>query len=240
MTVEVCVTSVESALIAQQAGVSRVELCAELPMGGITPSYGLIKRVKELLEIPVHVLVRPRSGDFTYTDHEFNTMLGDIDICRSLGVEGIVCGVLDAQFTPDWKRTEQLLERSKDCSFTFHRAFDWVTHPIPNFRKLQEMGVNTLLTSGAVVTAVEGLELLRELNALSVGCEVMPGGGINAQNAGIFKEEGFRAIHLSGSRTVKNISEAPPLPMRAGHLPAENELLRTDGELLAKVIESVN
>jgi copper homeostasis protein len=240
MLVEVCVTSIESALIAQQAGADRIELCAELSLGGITPSYGLIKTVKERLDIPVHVLIRPRSGDFTYSETEFDTMLEDIDMCRSLGVEGIVSGVLDSDFSIDWKRTEILFERSKGRAFTFHRAIDWVPEPLEAFLGLQKIGVNALLTSGQAASAEEGIEVLKALHALSDTCIVMPGGGIREHNASVFKKEGFRVLHLSGSRMVKNIPSSPPLPMRSSSFAQENEIQKADAELLRKVIESVN
>ena len=240
MTVEVCVTSLESARIAQRAGAHRVELCAELSLRGITPSYGLIKTVREALDIPVHVLIRPRSGDFTYSESEFRAMLEDIDLCKSLGVDGIVSGVLDPQLQVDWHRTGTLLSRSKGCSFTFHRAFDWVSDPKTTFLSLQKMGVDTVLTSGGAPTAEEGLEVLKSLQAVSRACVVMPGGGIRDHNAPLFKKEGFRALHLSGSTSVNNIEVRPPLPMRASTFPAENEVIRADEALLRKVVQSVN
>ncbi len=240
MTVEVCVTSLESALIAQRAGAHRIELCTELALGGVTPSYGLIKMMKEALNIPVHVLIRPRSGDFTYTEYEFGAVLEDIDMCRSLGVEGIVAGVLDTQFGVDWDRTAKLVERSKGCYFTFHRAFDWVSDPVDTFLALQKMGVDTVLTSGGASTAEEGMQVLRALQDLSESCVVMPGGGIRDHNAPLFKKEGFKALHLSGSTLVKNTGAIPPIPMRANVLPAENEVIRADEALLRKVVESVN
>ncbi len=240
MTVEVCVTSLESALIAQRAGAHRIELCAELSLGGITPSYGLIKTVREALDIPVHVLIRPRSGDFTYSDREFRAMLEDIDACKSLGVDGIVTGILDPQFKVDWDRTGVLLKRSKGCFFTFHRAFDWVSEPEETFLSLQRMGVDTILTSGGAPTAEEGLEILKSVLALSKTCVVMPGGGIREHNAPLFKKEGFRALHLSGSTFVNNTEVKPPLPMRASTFPTENEVIRADEALLRKVVESVN
>ena len=240
MTVEVCVTSLDSALIAQRAGAHRIELCAELSLGGITPSYGLIKTVREALDIPVHVLIRPRSGDFTYSGDDFRGMLEDIDMCISLGVEGIVSGVLDPRLGVDWDRTGELLSRSKGCAFTFHRAFDWVSDPVETFLTLQKMGVDSILTSGGAPTAEKGLEVLKSIQALSKTCVVMPGGGIRDHNAILFKKEGFRAIHLSGSVSVKNIEAEPPLSMSALSFPPENEVISADEALLRKVVKSVN
>lgn len=240
MTVEVCVTSLESAWIAEQAGAQRIELCSELSLGGTTPSYGLIRTVKEVLNIPVHVLIRPRSGDFTYSEGEYRSMLEDIEICRSLGVEGIVTGVLDGDHQVDWKRTRELLKASEGLNFTFHRAFDWLPDPAGTFQRLQDMGVHTLLSSGQAPSAEKGLGVLRELLALSKTCTVMPGGGIRPGNARLFKEAGFRAIHLSAGRPVKNTDKAPALPMRSPSFLPENEVLRADPEVLRQVIKSVN
>ncbi|GGD46574.1 copper homeostasis protein CutC [Muriicola marianensis] len=240
MTVEVCVTSLESALLAQQAGAQRIELCAELSLGGITPSIGLISTVREAIQIPVHVLIRPRSGDFTYSEQEFTIMLRDIESCRSQGVDGIVAGVLERDMTVDWERTSELLHHSEGMSFTFHRAFDWVPDPAGTFLRLQELGVHTLLTSGQAQTAEKGIGVLQELLNLSSGCVVMPGGGINARNASLFEENGFAALHLSASRQVVNTPKTHPLIMRSSNFPPENHVLQTDPEILRKVIESVN
>ncbi len=240
MTIEVCVTSLESALIAQQAGAGRIELCAELSLGGITPSYGLIRTVREALNIPVHVLVRPRSGDFTYSEAEIRSMMGDIEICKELGVDGIVTGVLEGDFHIDWQRTRQLMKCSEGLSFTFHRAFDWVPDPAEAFLRLQDEGVHTLLTSGQAPTAEEGFKVLIDLLSLSHSCTVMPGGGIREHNAFLFRDAGFKALHLSAGTRVKNTHSIPPLSMSADSLLPENELFQTDPEILKKVIESVN
>jgi copper homeostasis protein len=240
MLVEVCANSLQSALTAQQAGAQRIELCVELLIGGITPSYGLIKAVTEGLEIPVHVLIRPRSGDFFSSDLEFKTMLQDIEMCVSLGAEGIVSGVLTPDHRVDWERTSQLLKASGPSSFTFHRAFDWIASPLDAFLKLQDMGVNIILSSGQAATAVEGLPLLLKLKHYSDGCAVMPGGGIRDDNALRFKKEGFQALHLSAAAPVRNSGATPSISMNSSKGLAENQVLLTDMELLKKVIKSVN
>ncbi len=130
MLLEICANSYQSAINAEKAGANRIELCAELAVGGITPSYGLLKKVMNDLTIPVHVLVRPRSGDFTYSDAEFQILKEDILICKELGVLGIVSGVLNLDNTIDLERTKELVETAKPMNFTFHRAFDWVLNPM--------------------------------------------------------------------------------------------------------------
>ena len=129
MLVEVCANSLESALNAQKGGADRIELCSELGVGGITPSYGLLKMVKERLSVPVHVLIRPRAGDFSYSEMEFELMRRNIALCVDLGFEGIVSGILHRDFSLDEERTGALIEASGSLSFTFHRAFDWVNDP---------------------------------------------------------------------------------------------------------------
>ncbi|WP_297762705.1 copper homeostasis protein CutC [uncultured Muriicola sp.] len=240
MIVEVCANSLESALNAQLAGAQRIELCSELTLGGITPSYGLIKKVMEAMNIPVHVLIRPRSGDFYYSDAEFQTMVEDIAICKSLGVDGIVSGVLRRDLQVDWDRTIAIKKASGSCSFTFHRAFDLVANPLETFDKIQEMGVDTLLTSGQARSAMEGLSLLKQLEKKSNTCTIMPGAGIRDTNAIHFKHAGFKAIHLSATIRVLNTIVLPQIPMNAAKGIGENEVLVTDPDILKKVIKSVN
>ncbi len=240
MMVEVCANSFESALIAQGAGAQRIELCSELTLGGITPSYGVIKKVIEAMNIPVHVLIRPRSGDFCYSDTEFQIMLEDIAICVAMGVDGIVSGVLQSDLKVDWNRTRVLKEASEMCSFTFHRAFDLVSDPIETFVELQEMGVQTLLTSGQANSAMEGMPLLKKLAEKSNTCTIMPGSGIREQNAIHFKNAGFQAIHLSATKKIINTPAIPGIPMNSAKGLEENEVLITDRDILRKVIESVN
>jgi copper homeostasis protein len=240
MIVEVCANSMESALNAQLAGAQRIELCSELLVGGITPSYGLIKKVMEVLNIPVHVLIRPRSGDFSYSDLEFQTMLEDIAMCVSMGVDGIVSGVLKPDLQVDWDRTRDLKKASGSCSFTFHRAFDLVANPSETFLQLQKMGVNTLLSSGQTISAMDGISLLKQLKENSSTCTIMPGAGIRDHNAIHFKQAGFKAIHLSATKRILNTTVLPQIPMNATNGIAENEVLVTDPDILKKVIESVN
>lgn len=126
MVVEICANSYQSALNAQNAGAKRIELCSELASGGITPSYGLLKQVIDTLSLSVYVLIRPRSGNFNYSEEEFDVMKQDIQLCKNLGYQGIVSGVLNKDNTIDIERTKELIELSKPLEFTFHRAFDCV------------------------------------------------------------------------------------------------------------------
>ena len=208
MLLEICTNSYQSALNAQKAGAHRIELCSELSIGGITPSYELMKKVMKNIHIPVYVLIRPRGGDFSYSKEEFEIMKENILICKELGCKGIVSGVLHPDNRIDIKRTQELIALSKPLSFTFHRAFDEVPEPIKAIHELMSMGVNRLLTSGQKNTAIEGLDLIVELQEIAKNkLIVMPGSGINDVNCKTFKIAGFKEIHASASKKItKRIS----------------------------------
>ena len=153
MIVEVCANSLESALNAEKAGADRIELCSELAVGGITPSYGLLKAVSEKISIPVRVLIRPRSGDFTYSDAEFEIIKKDIELCRGMEFDGIVLGMLHTNFVFDENRHHDVGMLCGNLKTTFHRAFDWVTDPFWALQWLEAFGVDAILTSGQQKTA---------------------------------------------------------------------------------------
>ena len=203
MLVEVCANSLESALNAEKAGADRIELCSELAVGGITSSYGLIKAVSEKISIPVRVLIRPRSGNFTYSDPEFDTLKNDIKICKDLGVAGIVSGVLNKDNTIDVERTKELVELSKPMKFIFHRAFDVVPNPRKALQELIDLGIHRVLTSGQQLKAIDGIDLLKELKNLGESkIQILVGSGVNVENAKVFKTAGFSEIHASASRVI--------------------------------------
>ncbi len=200
MLLEICANSYQSAKTAQTAGAHRIELCQELSVGGLTPSYGLLKNVINQLTIPIFVLIRPRSGDFVYAESEFDIMKQDISLCKEFGVQGIVSGVLNKNKTIDVVRTKELVELSRPLPFTFHRAFDELDNPIQGLNELIGLGVDRVLTSGQESSAVDGLPLLMQLNEIARGrLTILPGGGINAKNAAVFKTKGFAEIHASAS-----------------------------------------
>jgi copper homeostasis protein len=203
MKLEICSNSYQSAKNAQDAGAHRIELCQELPIGGITPSYGLLRQVKENLSIPVFALIRPRGGDFVYSDSEFEIMKHDIQLCKDIGCQGIVSGVLNADKTIDIKRTQTLVELSKPLAFTFHRAFDEVENPKEALDTLIDINVERVLTSGQEETAELGIELLQDLNKISNGrIIILAAGGIHAENVSKFKGIGLKEIHASASSAI--------------------------------------
>ena len=201
---EVAVDSLESALIAQDCGADRVELCADLGIGGITPSLGALEMAVEQLQIPVHVMIRPRRGDFLYTGAELETMRRDIELAKSAGAQGVVFGILLADGSIDRARTGELARLARPLSVTFHRAFDMCRDPHTALAELMDLGVDTLLTSGQAPSAAEGAPLLAELVARAAGLiDIMPGAGINPGNiARIAAATGARTFHFSAREIV--------------------------------------
>lgn len=205
MLLEICANSYQSAKNAQDAGAHRIELCQELSVGGITPSYGLLKQVRDTLSIPVFVLIRPRSGNFVYTEDELDIMKQDIQLCKDLGFQGIVSGVLNTDNTIDLKRTKELVELSRPLSFTFHRAFDCVKNPEEALEQLINLGIERVLTSGLQPSAEKGINTLKKLNEKAKErITILAVGGINQNNAKRFKEIGLKEIHASASSTIES------------------------------------
>ena len=203
MILEICANSYESAVNAQIAGAHRIEICSELSVGGITPSYGLLQKIAEKISIPVHVLIRPRSGNFCYTISEFEQMKTDILLSKKMGFQGIVSGILTKNNEIDIEKTKQLIALSKPLSFTFHRAFDVVKDPKKAVLSLQDLGVDRILTSGTKEKASKGIDLLIELKKITENkLIILPASGINKYNVSLFKNEGFEEIHTSASKII--------------------------------------
>lgn len=197
---EVCANSVESCLAAQTGGADRVELCAGIPEGGTTPSYGDIATARELLtHTRLHVIIRPRGGDFLYTPLEQRIMLKDIENARRLGADGVVFGCLTSEGDIDIALMKQLLEAAQGMSVTFHRAFDVCRQPKQALETLIQLGCHRILTSGAQPTAEQGIPLLKELQAQADGRIILLAGcGVNENNiARIASETGIREFHFS-------------------------------------------
>lgn len=160
---EKCIGSFLEALEAQELGAERVELCDNLTEGGTTPSYGTIKMVVEKLNIPAFVIIRLRGGDFYYTPEEIEIMKEDIKICKELGVKGVVIGALNRDNTINYDAIKDMIDLAKPMSITFHKAIDELENPVTEVKKLANLGVNRILTSGTKETALEGENILREM-----------------------------------------------------------------------------
>ncbi len=239
MVVEICANSYQSASNALKAGADRIELCSELAVGGVTPSHGLISKVIEEIEIDVNVLVRPRSGDFNFSDEEFDIMKRDVVFCKNSGCTGIVSGILTKNNEVDLLRTKELIDLAAPLSFTFHRAFDWVENPMKAIEDLIDLGVDRILTSGQASKASEGLLLLRNLKEVAADQLIlMPGGGINEKNILEFKKEGFKEIHFSATIEHKTI-EIPKVTMNSDRLFDETILTISDLKKIERLIAIV-
>ncbi|MEO8253638.1 MAG: copper homeostasis protein CutC [Flavobacterium sp.] len=239
MLLEICISSYQSAVNAQNAGAHRMELCSELALGGITPSYGLLKTVMENVSIPVHVLIRPRSGNFTYSEEEFAIMKADINLCKELGCQGIVSGVLKANNTIDVSRTQELIALAKPLSFTFHRAFDWIEDSFEALDILINAGANRILTSGKSITAIDGIEHLKSLvQHANNKLIILPGGGINSENAKLFKSAGFKEIHCSAS-SIQYVNELEAIPMNSPVFFDERIIVHSDSDKIKAILNCI-
>jgi copper homeostasis protein len=196
---EVCVDSIAGIRAAREADAERVELCANLLEGGTTPSLGTILVARKVADIKLHVMIRPRGGDFLYDEDEIATMEADIASAKSAGVDGVVFGVLTRDGRVDRETTERLIARARPVSVTFHRAFDMTPEPLIALETLIELGVDRILTSGQEPTAYEGAERIAELIKAAVDrVIILPGGGINARNvARIAAVTGASEIHFA-------------------------------------------
>jgi len=160
---EACVENFSQALAAQKAGADRIELCENLAVGGTTPSFGTIKTCVEELNIPSFVMIRPRGGDFVYSDDELQIMQTDIECCKQLGVPAVVFGLLTKDGEIDEPNTKKLIELARPMQVTFHKAFDELSNPLEGLETLIQLGVDRILTSGTKATASEGAEILNQL-----------------------------------------------------------------------------
>ncbi|MGS2614811.1 copper homeostasis protein CutC [Micromonospora sp. LZ34] len=240
-TFEICIDSVEGAIAAEAAGADRVELCSALFEGGLTPSIGTIETaLRSVDRIRVHVIVRPRAGDFIYSLAEVDAMVRDVQAAVAAGAHGVVIGALTAEGDIDVPTTRKLIEAAGTASVTFHRAFDMVRDPFQALEQLVELGVDRVLTSGQEVSVLEGAPLIAELvRRAARRIVVMPGGGITPRNiARIIEATGAEEYHFAA--LVPSDSPAVhrnPRPLMGGtlHRP-EYERSGTSGELVGQVL----
>lgn len=206
LTLEICANSYRSALAAQLGGADRVELCDNLAEGGTTPSYAQIALSKKKLSIEIWPIIRPRGGDFLYNDIEFELMLEDIKICKSLSCDGIVTGILTAEGEVDVARMRTLVQEAKPMRVAFHRAFDMVKNMEKALEDLIGLGIVRVLSSGGAASALNGAETLGKLVKQANGrISVMPGAGINEHNIKeLITKSGATDFHASAKAFVKS------------------------------------
>lgn len=202
--IEVCVDSVASAVAAEAGGAVRVELCSDLLEGGITPSAGLIATVRSRISIGLHPIIRPRPGDFCYSEQEMEIMGRDIETAKELGADGVVLGILDTEGHVDVERTRQLVELARPLSVTFHRAFDMSSDLFRALEGVCQAGASRILTSGGEQTCFEGIDTIATLVKSAQGrVAIMAGGGIGHRDAPtIVERTGVREIHVGLSSSV--------------------------------------
>lgn len=242
---EACVDSVESALAAQDGGATRLELCSNLIIGGTTPSPCLFEEIRELSGICTHILVRPRFGDFCYTDYEFRIIRREVRNFRKLGADGVVIGILRPDGRLDMERMKILMEEAEGMSVTLHRAFDVCVDPFETLEQAKELGINTILTSGQKNHCLEGKDTLKKL----VECEdgritIQVGSGVDAETIRqIQPYTKAHAFHMSGKQNLESAMVYRKEGVSMG-IPSisEFEIIRTEKEKIrqaCQVLESL-
>lgn len=238
--IEICVEGIDGLLAAQTAGADRVELCASLVEGGITPSLGTVREALKRATIPFHVIVRPRGGDFLYSEAEFASMFADVSALRELGVAGVVIGCLTADGDIDERRIGALVEAAGPLAVTCHRAFDMTRDPQAALEALIRCGVGRVLTSGQRDTAVEGIELLSALvkqaadRIIILGC-----GALDPENIGpVRARTGLTEMHFASLRDLQSAMRFrnPNVGMGGNELDREYRNTITDGALVEATI----
>ena len=232
-TLECCVDSTQSAICAKEGGADRLELCANLVIGGTTPTLALFEQIRRTVDIRIHVLIRPRFGDFLYSSLEADLICEEISNFRAAGADGVVIGSLPPDGSLDAEQMKRFIERAGGMSVTLHRAFDMCKDPFEALDQARSLGVNTILTSGQSPSCLEGIERMKELTgAAGKDLTILAGAGINAHAVEILLEQtDLTAFHMSGKR-VLNSGMAYRNPAVSMGLPglSEYELWQTDPE----------
>lgn len=227
LQLEICCYSIDDIILALESGADRIEFCSGRTDGGLTPSYGQLMQIKELnidKKVPINIMIRPRGGDFCYSDLEIKSMLKDIQCVLTLGFSGIVIGCLTEQRTVHWEQLTQLKQAAQSLKITFHRAFDLVDDPILTALQLKRFGVDLILTSGQAQTAIAGKFLLSQL--IKLGDEVptiLAGAGVNHSNIEVLKALGLTQFHASATQIKPSLMQNLTVSMANGF---KNEYLR--------------
>lgn len=213
---EIACFNIQSAIIAQQNGADRVELCANVKEGGTTPEIDFVKEAREILSIKIHVMIRPRGGNFVYSNDEFERMKAEIKVLKNTGIDGFVFGILDASNEVNLEQNLELVKLAHPLPCTFHRAFDAITDKRKALETVILCGFKTILTAGAVTNAIDGLSILKEISALAKDrIVIMPGGGVRSSNIKRIQEITNLFFFHSSAITSVNGEIADELEIRA-------------------------
>ena len=205
-TLECCVDSVQSAIAAEKGGATRLELCSNLIIGGTSPSPSLFNQIKKYVNLPIRVLLRPRFGDFYYTNYEIDVLNDEINTFKNLGADGIVIGCLNPDGDLDIKSMEKFIYTAGDLVITLHRAIDVCSNPMKALEQAKKLGISTILTSGAKNNAYEGKELIKQLCANAENIEILAGAGINVNSIKLLLDEipKLKSFHMSGKSILQS------------------------------------
>lgn len=240
---EICCNSAVSAVAAFKGGADRIELCENLELGGTTPSFATIKITRELIPIPIHVLIRPRPGDFLYSDTEFKIILEEISMLKDSGIQGIVIGFLNPDYTIDYRKVEKVKNIAGNLSITFHRAFDFVSSAEESINNLIDLGIDRILTSGGKSVAYQAIDKIRSwVNLAGNRISIMPGSGINQNNiVDLYLGTGAKEFHASCKKKIKSKMHEGHLLLSMGseHADDSHDFLETDPEAVALLAEKL-
>lgn len=233
MEIEVCIDDPYHVDQVIQAGADRIELCNQLVSGGTTPSYGSIQISRAQTNSSIHVLIRPRIGDFIYSQNELELMIQDIKVCKDTGIDGVVIGVLDQNRQVHEKQLDILCREADGLNITFHRAFDTIYKPIQAIKVLQSYPIQRILSSGGTIKAIDGTKQLKQLVESSGHIKIMAGSGINANNClQIVQSTGVDAVHFSAQMYLKNLPEFPLSSEFAHRMDVDHQKIQTIKSIL--------
>lgn len=239
MILEVCVDSVESAINAELGGADRIELCGDLIVGGITPSLALYEKIREKIHIPIHVLLRPRFGDFLYSEEELEILIRQAKLFSKAGADNLVIGCLTADGHLDLDAMNRITEAAAGTPINLHRAFDMCRDMGKALEDAKKLGVVSILTSGGYASALEGMDVLDRLNKNADNIHIMAGAGLNAKNIEIIKNNSsITDFHMSGKKVLQSKMEYRNPRVNMG-LPtlSEYEIWQTDTDAIRAVKE---
>ena len=237
---EVCADSVESVLAAEKGGADRIELCGNVVIGGTTPSESLFREIREHSDIKIHALIRPRFGDFCYTDYEHELLKKEVRMFRELGADGVVIGTLRPDGSLHTEQMKELIEEAGDMSVTLHRAFDMCKDPFATLEQAKRLGIHTILTSGQKNNCVEGIELLKKLVEQAEGkLDILIAGGVDGNVIPkLYQETGSHTYHMSGKVTLNSEMKYRKEDVSMGIASmSEYEIWRTSAERIKKARE---